>query len=269
MVAASGDHDEHVYAGWYYGRVYDLAGWSRRFPLSSGSRPCPQPGPRFWQTVRTAWPVEPEEASWSYADYQPVQWAQHGPGEPGAYPSLADYVAASQAYQSLCVQYAVDQMRAHKFMPTGGILQFMFTDCWPAISWSVLDYYRLPKLAYRSLARAFNPTHVCIGFVGEPAGQDSLLVTFREGANLGIRLHVVNDDYRVSGQAALVWRVEAVAGRLPLLSRLRLLARGLPRGRVQLSLPAAGEPAALALQWTGSCRVVLTRSAPSSGRRVD
>ena len=35
-----------------------------------------------------------------------------------------------------------------------GVYQFMFVDDWPSITWSVVDYYRRPKLAYAALAQA-------------------------------------------------------------------------------------------------------------------
>jgi beta-mannosidase len=38
-----------------------------------------------------------------------------------------------------------------------GIVQFDFTDPWPAISWSVLDYWRAPKPAFDALRRAMQP----------------------------------------------------------------------------------------------------------------
>jgi beta-mannosidase len=33
----------------------------------------------------------------------------------------------------------------------------MFVDCWPAITWSVVDYYRRPKLGYAALRLAYQP----------------------------------------------------------------------------------------------------------------
>ncbi len=38
-----------------------------------------------------------------------------------------------------------------------GIIQFDFTDPWPAVTWSVLDYWRYPKPAYDALRRSMQP----------------------------------------------------------------------------------------------------------------
>jgi beta-mannosidase len=49
-----------------------------------------------------------------------------------------------------------------KFTKMAGLFQFMFVDCWPAITWSVIDYDREPKKGYWALARAFQPVLPCI-----------------------------------------------------------------------------------------------------------
>ncbi|KAF2250279.1 glycoside hydrolase family 2 protein [Trematosphaeria pertusa] len=42
----------------------------------------------------------------------------------------------------------------------GGVLVWQFNDCWPTMSWAVVDYYGVPKPAYYAIKRALEPTVV-------------------------------------------------------------------------------------------------------------
>ena len=44
-----------------------------------------------------------------------------------------------------------------------GNLFWMFNDCWPAIGWSMVDYYGLPKGSWYAMKRTAQPTMVSIG----------------------------------------------------------------------------------------------------------
>jgi beta-mannosidase len=67
----------------------------------------------------------------------------------------------TQDYQSDINRFYVDRLRLRKYRPTGGIVPFMFTDANPAVSWSIVDYWRVPKASYYALQRAFRPTYAC------------------------------------------------------------------------------------------------------------
>jgi beta-mannosidase len=71
--------------------------------------------------------------------------------------SLDDFIANSQAYQAHLVQFGTECYRRAKYTKVTGILQFDFTDPWPAVTWSVLDYWRHPKLAFDALRRSMQP----------------------------------------------------------------------------------------------------------------
>lgn len=71
--------------------------------------------------------------------------------------SLEAFVAASQEYQARFLQYHTEYYRRHKFAPCNGAHMFCFNDCWPAITWSVVDYERTPKLGYEALRLAMAP----------------------------------------------------------------------------------------------------------------
>jgi beta-mannosidase len=73
---------------------------------------------------------------------------------------LETLIRSSQAYQALVLRYHTEFYRKHKFRPCNGAIQFMFRDCWPAITWSVVDYYGGLKEGYAALKQAFRPVHV-------------------------------------------------------------------------------------------------------------
>ncbi len=91
---------------------------------------------------------------WRFHDFQPAETFDNGIS-PGA--SLDEFIDNSQAYQATLVQVATEAYRRNKFERVTGIMQFDLTDPWPAVTWSVLDYWRLPKPAYDALRRAMQP----------------------------------------------------------------------------------------------------------------
>jgi beta-mannosidase len=70
---------------------------------------------------------------------------------------LDQFIAETQAYQAHVVRYHVEFYRRHKFRPCNGAHVFTFTDCWPAISWALVEYDRTPKAAYSALQRSMAP----------------------------------------------------------------------------------------------------------------
>ncbi len=54
------------------------------------------------------------------------------------------------------LRYAVEHWRCHAF-DFGGVMVWQLNDCWPAISWSTVDYFLKPKAAYYALKQAFAP----------------------------------------------------------------------------------------------------------------
>lgn len=44
----------------------------------------------------------------------------------------------------------------------GGALVWQMNDCWPGISWAVVDYFRVKKPAFYSMERALNPLAIAV-----------------------------------------------------------------------------------------------------------
>ncbi len=161
-----------------------------------------------WATVNTHWPVEADDPSWAHAGYQSLFWASPGIGQPTQYASLAEYVAESQAYQAFYIRYVIDQWRRQKFAPVGGYIHFLLTDGWPAITWSVLDYARLPKAGYEALTQASRSVRLALDLEAGFSVEHVFHLVYPEGGCLQVGLYLVNDDYRRNGSVSVRWWLE-------------------------------------------------------------
>ena len=70
--------------------------------------------------------------------------------------SLEDWVEATQRVQADVLRRAVEHWRRRRFA-TAGALIWQLHDAWPCASWSLIDFYRRPKLAYVAARRFFAP----------------------------------------------------------------------------------------------------------------
>ena len=111
-----------------------------KIPPLEATPPDLHPARKVWQ-------------AWQFHDFQPQETFENGI-RLGS--SLDELIASSQAYQSRLIQFSTECYRRAKGKVTG-IFQFDFTDPWPAVTWSVLDYWRVPKPAYDALRRAMQP----------------------------------------------------------------------------------------------------------------
>jgi beta-mannosidase len=99
--------------------------------------------------------------SWRFHNFQPSETFEPGRVETGK--SLDEFIANSQFYQEHIVQYATESYRRVKFSQVSGIFQFDFSDPWPAITWSVVDYWRRQKPAFTGLRNAMQPVLPTLG----------------------------------------------------------------------------------------------------------
>jgi hypothetical protein len=238
--------DQHLYHGWYVGNWIDNHDLHPTFPTEFGVQALPNLDSPFWTTVNSQWPVDADDASWAHSGYQALFWTSPGVGAPAQFASLADYVAASQAYQAFYIRYTIDQWRRQKFDPVGGYIHFLFTDGWPAITWSVLDYYRLPKAGFEALADASRPTHLCLDLSEGFTVERAFHLVYPLDGTLSVKLWLVNDDYHRDGSVEVRWWIET-RGRSKWLDRLGRAVRGWFAKQVTARLPGADERARLAL----------------------
>lgn len=183
------EFSEHTYGGWYYGHYRDYSSLPATPVLTEfGAQALPD-----LEDVRAmvgeTWPPD-----WDVLGYHDFQYDQtfHVAGIPLG-DSWEQFVANSQAYQSRLLKFAIERYRQAKYKALGGMFQFMFMDCWPAITWSVLSYERTPKPGYWVLQQCYQP--VLIGLNME---RETIITGIDRGAHprpFVVAPWVVNDRH--------------------------------------------------------------------------
>jgi len=97
-----------------------------------------------------------------------------------------EFVAATQQAQAQGLQVAIEHFRRQKGRCTG-VIFWQFNEPWGAISWSIVDYYRRPKLAYHKVREVFNPVLVSVAYP---------LRLYRPGDRWKGLIYVINDSPR-------------------------------------------------------------------------
>ncbi|MDH7601551.1 MAG: glycoside hydrolase family 2 TIM barrel-domain containing protein [Armatimonadota bacterium] len=77
----------------------------------------------------------------------------------GDFKSAEEFAAYSGILQGEFVKAEIEHFRREKWAISGA-LYWMFDDCWPAVGWSLVDYYLRPKPAYYYAKRACAPVLV-------------------------------------------------------------------------------------------------------------
>lgn len=187
--------DSHFYFGWYHGEVRDVERLARRLPrlvrfLSEfGAQSVPD----------TCDFVEPQR--WPDLDWEHLEvhhglqkWVfdQRVPAD--RFETFDEWRRATQVYQAELVRHHVELLRRLKYRPAGGFCVFALNDPAPAVSWSLLDHERRPKLAWEALRRACEPVIVV-------ADRPPPIVS--PGERLRLDVHVVNDR-RTAVEPAIV-----------------------------------------------------------------
>jgi beta-galactosidase/beta-glucuronidase len=149
--------------------------------------------PQDLQIARQVW------SSWQFHNAQLMETFENGIKTGG---SLDEFISDSQNYQAHLIQYGTECYRRHKYSKVTGIIQFDFTDPWPAVTWSVLDYWRKPKAGFGTLKRSMQP--VLPSFILPEkviAGKESL-----------VSFQVINDLLEEFTDAKCTWQLENMEG---------------------------------------------------------
>ncbi len=187
---ASFGTDSHLYFGWYHGTADQLPAALRavpslaRFVSEFGAQSVPHTDD-FCAPDR--WP----NLDWS--DLEGAHCLQRRRLDDrvpaGAHATFASWRDATQRYQAALLQLQIEDLRRLRYTPTGGFCLFSFADAHPAISWSILDHARVPKLAHDAVRAACRPLLA--------------LVDPRSGL-----VHVVNDTRRALDGAVVTVTVD-------------------------------------------------------------
>jgi beta-mannosidase len=159
FVDVASDFRFHPYPGWYWEEsvVKDAPGTldsATPFYSEFGAQALPEISTlRKIFGSKELWP--PDWKKWAFHDFQYFQTFNVAKIDMGK--SILEFVANSQKYQAHLVKEYIQSIRIKKYKPMNGYFQFMFVDCWPSITWSVVDYFRKPKEGYRALQTASQP----------------------------------------------------------------------------------------------------------------
>ena len=193
----SGTGDGHYYYGWYDGKLADVA-TATLLPLVTEYGAAALPPVETLRTMfdaDTLWPDTPKDwESWQFADFQPKNTFELAKVSQGR--DIGEFVLNSQRYQATTVRYTTELLRRRKWRSSTGIFQFMFVDDWPSITWSVVDYYRRPKLAYQALEQSMQRLLPSLEYTPDDPGKP-------------IALHIVNDFTTAFPGARVTWQITA------------------------------------------------------------
>ncbi|MEM2874698.1 MAG: glycoside hydrolase family 2 TIM barrel-domain containing protein [Candidatus Hadarchaeales archaeon] len=194
---------EHPYPGWYHGDYHMYVG----IP----GCPCPTEfGAQALMNLESMrktfepgdlWP--PNWSKWAFHNFQYEETFRVARVRMGK--SLEEFIRNSQEYQSKLLKFAVENYRRRKYTGVTGIFQFMFVDPWPAITWSVVDYYRRPKKGYFTLKKVYSPIYIIL----TPPREE-----FSRGAGFFGDFTVVNDLPKEFRGARYRWYVKSPSGKM-------------------------------------------------------
>ena len=155
--------------------------------------PAAKSTPEEFHHARHVW------ETWCFHDFQPAETFDNGIALGS---SLDEFIANSQAYQSHLIQYATEYYRRARYTIVTGLFQFDFTDPWPAVTWSVLDYWRTPKPAFDALRRSMQPVLPSFQLPEKIVSGKATLISFC----------VVNDLIQDFPLVTCEWRLEGGMG---------------------------------------------------------
>ena len=70
--------------------------------------------------------------------------------------NIKDYANLTQIAQAEGIKWAVEHYRRRKYKCAGALI-WQLSDLWPAITWSLIDYYLFPKISYFWTKKCFAP----------------------------------------------------------------------------------------------------------------
>ncbi|WP_420871923.1 beta-mannosidase [Cohnella rhizosphaerae] len=117
------------------------------------------------------------ELDYRNKDFEPEKAAITMAGYTGLPRDLDEYIDFSMLCQAEGLKFGVEHFRRRKPENSGSLI-WQLNDCWPGISWSMIDYYLFPKASYYYARRFFHP----------------LLLSFKEDEGR-ISVWMTNDSY--------------------------------------------------------------------------
>jgi len=210
--------DNHFYPGWYHKEWEDISDINKMKPeyfdfvteFGAQALPCRESMEEIFGEAM--WP--PDWVEYTKKCFQKDEQL-HWIGEPE---NIDGFIEKSQAHQAFVLKYIIEYLRMRKFTYCNGTLMFLYNDCFPAITWSVIDYYRRPKTGYYALKDAFAQVLIMMEY---PREADYI-------ANKSFKLFIVNDTIKELKDCVIRYKI---------LDKQKIL---LHEGEISTSVPANG-----------------------------
>ncbi len=196
-VIKSSDFNEHPYPGWFWGHYrYFMSLIGKPFPSEFGAQalPCEATLKKMF-AKKDLWP--PNWLKWAYRDFVYEQTFHIAGIRQGK--SLKEFIENSQNYQSDLIKFSVETYRRQKWSQITGIFHFMLLEPWPAISYSVTDYFRNRKKGFFTLKKSFQPVVVTASLQRRSYGL---------GRKIEGQFWIVNDYCRDLKDAKIVFSIK-------------------------------------------------------------
>ena len=166
-----GKSDFHWYDGWYlnkgkYWKANKFSkGFLRRFvPFITeyGSQSFPNLDNFKKFGLSTEWPISDETWNVLKNDFRCQPKILKKVVKTNKSNSLADYIIETQQYQADLLKFYNELWRKNRYNQVGGAICFLFNDCAPLLTWSFVDFWRVPKIAYESVKLSFEPLYALL-----------------------------------------------------------------------------------------------------------
>ncbi|PKL87644.1 MAG: beta-galactosidase [Ignavibacteriae bacterium HGW-Ignavibacteriae-2] len=182
IVRLASNYEEHPYDGWYWGDKEHYAA-THMGPIVTEFGAQALPVVESMKKMFTDKEINPPDwVKWKYHNFQYEQTFHIANVERGN--NISQFVENSQNYQADVIKTAIDFYRRKKFDAINGVFQFMMIDCWPSITWSVVDYYFTKKKGYYALQQTFQPVYISVKVRQKK---------YFAGKKLNLDLWVIND----------------------------------------------------------------------------
>jgi len=96
------------------------------------------------------------ELDYRNKDFEPEKATITMAGYSGLPADLDEYIDFSMLCQAEGLKFGVEHFRRRKPVNSGSLI-WQLNDCWPGISWSLIDYYLFPKASYYYARRFYAP----------------------------------------------------------------------------------------------------------------
>ena len=197
IVRQASNYEEHAYDGWYWGDKEHYAA-TPMGPLVTefGAQGLPNVA-----SLKKIIPAEalfpPDYKVWKYHNFQTDQTFNIAGIKTGE--NIGEFVKNSQEYQASLLKTAIHFYRWERYTKINAVFQFMLIDCWKSISWSVVDYFGVPKQGYLALKDAFDPLLLSARFRQNK---------YYPGLRLNLDVYIINDLFKDFSDCTLVFTLD-------------------------------------------------------------